>query len=892
MKYKIRILFVIIAIFLISSTGVVAKQICNTEKSLALLEYTGVLDAKSESLERYVTRSEFCDYLFKAMKMGSVNDKRYFIDVPQEYWASGQINALTEYGVVSYAPDGMFNPEKEITYEQACKLIVYALGYEDYYIGESGMSAFIKIAKNIGINTKVESNSHITLEEAANLLFQAMSSTLSEKIMRNGNLYTVVNSDGDTLFGKNFDIYFGKGQLKSLNCRGIDIITEKGTAIIDEEKYDIYDNINIDSLFGEIIDFAYEDSNGGRNKIIYAASYYQDARLKIKSYSICDSSNASISFYKDENESSVKKVSFSSPTILFNGKAMTGSFTTAMSDFIMGDKIGTVELVKTNGLDYDLVIVNSYELIYATAYDSTLELIYGKERNIETGNYYELSIRTNLGAVTDIPKKFPVVIALAESEDTQAAEMIICNENKNIVISQYSDAEIISKDGEKYKIDKYAVDNSDFQVNVGNEYTVYFDINGNICRFLAGTNQGMQIGWIRETKVKRKEEIYFDIFVHNDNVTTRYKLAEKVRIDGKKYYSYEIRKVMLAFPGSVITDENGDPTGVSPQLIRFSVNENFEITDIDTTNLGANEDKNNSLREIDRGQRNRSGADGWYGHRILYSDSETVTKRMTVAGADCPDLVTSSESAKDEYYANTYTIRDGITPIIAYKWTDTTLFADLVVTPVDGENKDYKIYMFAGMTKMADDYGDVVDVAYAYGYGEKITFLIDSETSKTKFAGLNFGDLFTVTSGYNKSISDIKKIFDTATLKFEAYDTTYNDPNRYWYTGDPYAGTTGLGSWFDYSNYQAAKAYPVSAKGETMGVAYTMANASAKNMEMLIKQSGKSVMIYDTNKSKKEAISFGSFGSIKTFENTGSNCDIVIITSKRYTIGQIFVIRR
>ncbi|MCR4718655.1 MAG: S-layer homology domain-containing protein [Firmicutes bacterium] len=891
MKYRIHILFSIIIASLIFQVGASAKQINSTEKSLALLEYTGVLKVGDENIERYVTRAEFCDYLFKAMKLGSVTNKRYFSDVPQEYWAAGQINALTEMGVVSYAPDGLFNPDNEITYEQACKLVIYALGYEDYYKAGGNMSTFITIAKNIGINAKVANNTHITLEETANILFQGMSATIAEKSMRGGDLYTVVNSDGQNLFGRNFDIYFDNGQLRSLSGCGLDSITEKGTAIIGSQRYDIYENIYLEPLFGETIDYAYEKNDRGRDKVIYATSYYQEARLVIQSDMVCDSSNSFISFYKDKAESSLKKAIFKDPTILYNGKIFTGSFTAEMSDFILGNRIGSVELIKTDGANYNLIIIKSYSLIYATTYDSSLEILYGRERNINISSYDMCNISSNSGIVTDLPKKYPLILALAESEDGKVADIFICNSSKDIIPQQYSDDEIVTNDGEKYKIDKYAVDSLDFSIQVGNGYTVYFDMNGNICYFAGKNSDTMRIAWLRSAKIKRQEEIYLTIFDHSENATKTMKLAEKVRIDGKKYKAYEVNNIMLAFPGTIILDENSNPKDLSPQVIRYSVNENMEITEIDTTNVG-NENPKESLREIDRGVRSYSSFEGWLGMKILCSASSSVTKKMTVSGADCPDLVTTSSEPDDDQYKNAYSIKDGNSPVIAYKWTDKTLYADLVVFPIDWKSAEYTIYMFAGMTKMLDEYGDVVDVAYAFGYGQKMEFVVDDPNGLAQFNSLNYGDLFTPTTKFGNRIQEIKKIFDVTTLTFETYSATYNDPNRYWYYGDPYGGTVGIGSGWYNSECQAAKAYPVSIKDETLGVAYTLANANAKNMEMLLSSKDKSIMVYDPNKSKKESIKIGGLSDIKTFENCGTNCDIIIFTSKNYSGRQIFVIRR
>ena len=892
---KYCILYVALLILFISFTNVSAKRTYSTEKSKAVLNYIGVMNIQEEDSSKYVTRAEFADYVFKAKQLGKVTNKQYFTDVPKDYWASGAINALTEAGIVSYASDGLFNPNSEITYEQACKLLVYALGYEDYSLfEENGMSVYPVMIKNIGIDANVEDYAHITFDEAANMIFQAMSSPLPEKYLSGHNKMIKTSQNGNTLFNMYFDVCFGTGQLRSTSENSIDnIAVDEDVIIIGDTKYNLDSYCEIEKYFGEKIDFVYIDDSKGYGKVFYAEPYYQDARLTISSDCIENVGQSEIRYSNKNSSYSIKRISFDTKaTVVYNGRLLMGSLNTKLTEMENGSRIGTVELVKTEGSKYDLIIIKSYELVYATAYDRDNEMIYGKEGTFSLNTYDTQRVFNFAGSNAELPKSYPVMLMVGESEDKKAISIVICNSKKDIVINQYSNEELTTDNEEKIKIEKYAISNLSFQIQVGKTYTVYLDIFGNICYFVANKDQDMQIGWIREVRIRRQEELYLNIFVHADNVTTKYKVAEKVRIDGKRYYSHEIKKIMLAFPGSITTDENGNPIGLSPQLIRFKVNEDSEIVDIDTTNLGSDEDKKNSLREIDRGQRTRTSAEGWYGHRILYSNSESVTKRMTVAGADCPDIVTTSEPAKDEYYANTYTIEDGTSTVIAYKWTDATLYADLVVKPINGENNDHKIYMFAGTTKMLDDYGDVVDVAYAYGYGEKVTFIIDSDSAKTQFASLSIGDLFTITKGYNKAILNLTKIFDTTTLTFEAYNTTYNDPNRYWYSGDPYGGTTGNGSgWFN-SDCQAAKAYPVSIKGETMGIAYTLANANAGNMEMLLSQAGKTVTVYDPKKNKKDSITIGNFGSIKTFENTGSNCDIVIVTSVNYVARQVFVIRR
>lgn len=60
-----------------------------------------------------------------------------FPDVPADHWASGYINAAQEAGIINGYEDGTFRPEEKVLFEQAVKMVVYALGY-DFAAKDSG----------------------------------------------------------------------------------------------------------------------------------------------------------------------------------------------------------------------------------------------------------------------------------------------------------------------------------------------------------------------------------------------------------------------------------------------------------------------------------------------------------------------------------------------------------------------------------------------------------------------------------------------------------------------------------------------------------------------------------------------------------------------------------
>jgi len=79
---------------------------------------------------------------------GSTN----FYDVPASHWASGYINVAESLQIVNGYGNGAFGPEDQVTYEQAIKMIVVALGYELDAQAKGGWSTgYLAVAAREGI---------------------------------------------------------------------------------------------------------------------------------------------------------------------------------------------------------------------------------------------------------------------------------------------------------------------------------------------------------------------------------------------------------------------------------------------------------------------------------------------------------------------------------------------------------------------------------------------------------------------------------------------------------------------------------------------------------------------------------------------------------------------
>lgn len=80
-----------------------------------------------------VTRAQFAKIIVSALGVGEAANyaggTTKFADVPADHWAAGYINVAVDVGVINGYPDGTFAPENQVSFAEAIKMIVAALGY-------------------------------------------------------------------------------------------------------------------------------------------------------------------------------------------------------------------------------------------------------------------------------------------------------------------------------------------------------------------------------------------------------------------------------------------------------------------------------------------------------------------------------------------------------------------------------------------------------------------------------------------------------------------------------------------------------------------------------------------------------------------------------------------
>ena len=77
-----------------------------------------------------VTRAEFATLVTRVLDIESKAVHGIFDDVSSKHWANAAIGTCYDLGIINGYGDGNFGPEDGVTYEQAVKMLVVALGYE------------------------------------------------------------------------------------------------------------------------------------------------------------------------------------------------------------------------------------------------------------------------------------------------------------------------------------------------------------------------------------------------------------------------------------------------------------------------------------------------------------------------------------------------------------------------------------------------------------------------------------------------------------------------------------------------------------------------------------------------------------------------------------------
>lgn len=227
-------------------------------QELSALDVISGYDDGTFGPDKLVTRAEITKMIVDALAERSSaeasTESTKFADVSADHWAKGYINQGVANGFIAGMSDTEFDPDANVTYVQAQKMLVSAIGYETYAQAQGGWptgyktyAASLDITKGIsGITDSTE----LTRAQVAQMIDNAMDAPLcviaSWKTEWNGsktpNIEVRDGKEGrayETLFTEKHDAYKVYGRVTETSKTG-SVDTDKVTFQV--EKADNFDD--------------------------------------------------------------------------------------------------------------------------------------------------------------------------------------------------------------------------------------------------------------------------------------------------------------------------------------------------------------------------------------------------------------------------------------------------------------------------------------------------------------------------------------------------------------------------------------------------------------------------------------------------------------------------
>ena len=186
-------------------------------EAVTVLSNLGILNGYEDGSfkpEATVTRAEMAKIVCETLGYDNMGtSKTLFDDVSPKHWADGYISTAYGLGIINGYGDGKFGPEDTVTYEQAVKMVVCALGYEPMAANKGGWPAgYTSVAANIGLTKGMSSSAR---GDIAVLIYNALTTPVMEQTSYGSDVrYEILDGAGNkeykTILTKR-DIYIATG---------------------------------------------------------------------------------------------------------------------------------------------------------------------------------------------------------------------------------------------------------------------------------------------------------------------------------------------------------------------------------------------------------------------------------------------------------------------------------------------------------------------------------------------------------------------------------------------------------------------------------------------------------------------------------------------------------
>lgn len=851
MKSRIISLFLVVMMLfsLTAVSGVTASAAfidvadnANYAEAVSALNALGLLTGYEDNSFRpdnTITRAEFATVVTRMLGMGdyaaSSSSADIFTDVKTgdgEHWASGYIKIAYDLGIVNGMGNGIFAPDNPVTYEQAVKMIVCALGYGEVVLSEGGTWPNGYIAKanelNITKNAIVSpTDGAASRAVVALLVYNSLEVNMAEK-----------SGSGTVVIGKKTIISDKLKMTPFINW----MVTEiDGTESIATNKENlkpgqfvlvgggknnicdytkVFDKAQASALLGNYISGYYKyDSDNDINIITYVnTTKSKSSEITVKTDDIDSCEYRVLKYYENHNDSKPKSVTISPDAILiYNGSVVDyKSFDGAPSDIsywldpnseLFLD--GTVRLVDTESdKKYDTIFIEDFITYVSKGTIRTTDTVYSNNYILydlyDTSKFIQLDTDSNTvtvdlldenGKTVDLTAiKANSVVSVAASYDSMRIKAYVSNKTVSGEVSEYDEEEnIYVIGGKEYKatgaFDR-ALAMGKFNMSNGSTGTFYLDAFGRLAGATTQTESTGKYGYITTAGiVDDVVSVRLISLTGSPSTPTKVALEDTVKINGKKMSDPDAIMSALEKSAYALASNRGSDVSNADysQPVKYNLSSSGKIDSLRTVELDGSEpalskSTDDSLLEMYIQKTNLS-----------YATSTGFKSKVFINGSTNVIYVPENRSSTDAYkrYTGTSYFKSGSSYEIEAYDVSNSGYAALVVVYKGVSNNHVSYATAMGIVNKVTTKTSSVNADESVYNIEVIskagTKSYETENMEGDYANIKPGDCIRFVTNNDGQICEVKWDLDTADMKNEfKYDknssgTPYMSNGEYYY---------------------------------------------------------------------------------------------------------------
>ena len=610
---------VLLTCFVVMPVSAAFTDVKDTDRNaqaITVLNKLGIIngyDDGSFKPNNNVTRAEFTAMLLRTRGMGTVGSTSLenppFPDVttPDVSWAIANIRTAREMGIINGYDDGTFKPNNNVTYQEAVKMIVCALGYGEMGVeGPEWYSKYMVSAQTLGFINGAGGtiNAPATRETIAVMLYNCLEVYLAE----NNEVTEKTILEDDLKLTKRVGYIDSTPEISlsqpdsNLRDDEVQITVKKADGTFSTDTYKTDNAAQYADMLGAQITFYYNfNRSTSLNTLVFATVKNTDT-IEIEADQIADVDSTSISYYRNESSNRSITVNVAADSVVVYNNRLFGA-TKDASTFAAyyaakgaaaAPSIGKIKLLdRDNDNNYDVVFVDSYEAWFVSSATSSNKTVTDNvlrkgltndETKLvleEVGTSTEIIIRKEDGTETTFSSITRGSILCVKESNANGGvlvkEVVICNKPVSGTITSTNTKTGVTINGVTYKFSRQAPWEDDavssgtglVEPVQGDGGKFYLDIDGNIIAYdktEETTNQlyGYIVGAKYDPGVIEGESLKVQIFDENGKLDI-YTIDTRSKIDGTPYTSLsDANSALLG------TAKPATYTSVYSQLVKFT----------------------------------------------------------------------------------------------------------------------------------------------------------------------------------------------------------------------------------------------------------------------------------------------------------------------------------